>query len=177
MPSAGLGLQLAEALHLEPRAFQQAAELIAGEAEPPMRRLLAQELKLMRREIDHQQLAAGREHARGFGDRRGRIVEEVQHLMQHHRVGGTVGQRHVIEIAVAHLRMGEPGALELHARIGQHVVIEIEAERLLRAGAEQFEDAPGAGAEIDQEIERPLAPAPRPWRPRPGSRPHGARGC
>ena len=28
---------------------------------------------------------------------------------------------------------------------------------LLRAGAEQFEDAPGAGAEIDQKVERPLA--------------------
>ena len=36
-------------------------------------------------------------------------------------------------------------------------MIEIEAERARGAGAEQFEDAAGAGAEIDEKIERPLA--------------------
>ena len=99
-----------------------------------MGRLLAQELKLVRREIDDEQPAAGRKQARGLGNRRRRIVEEMQHLMQHHGVGRAVGQRHVMEIAVAHLRMEEPGPLELHARISQHGVIEVEAERADRRG-------------------------------------------
>ena len=82
-----------------------------------MRRLLAQEFELMRREVHHQQFAAGLEQTRGFGDRGGRIVEEVQHLVQDDGVGGAVGKRDVVKIAVAGLRMCEPGALELHARI------------------------------------------------------------
>ena len=52
--------------------------------------------------------------------------------------------------------MGEPCPLELHPRISEHVVIEVEAERARRPGSEQLEDAPGAGAEIDEERERPL---------------------
>ncbi len=119
-----------------------------------MRRLLAQELKLMRGEVDHQQSAAWGEQARGFGDRGGGIIEEMQHLMQDHRICRAVRQRHIIQIAVAHLRVGEPGALELHARIGQHVAAEIEAERAGGAAGEQLEDAPGAGAEIDEQGER-----------------------
>src|SRR6185437_8445244 len=90
--------EFAEALELEPGGFQPAAELIAGKAEAPMRRLLAQELELVRREVDHEQLAARPEQTRGFCDRRSRVVEKVQHLMQHDGVGGAVGQRYVIEI-------------------------------------------------------------------------------
>ena len=44
--------------------------------------LLAQEFKLMRREIDHEQFATRLEDTRSFGDGRGGIIEEVQHLMQ-----------------------------------------------------------------------------------------------
>ena len=68
LPAGGLGLELAEALDLEASAFEPAVELIAGEAEPPMRRLLAQELELMRREIDDEQAAARRQQARSLAD-------------------------------------------------------------------------------------------------------------
>ena len=81
----------------------------------------------------------------------------MQHLVQHDRIGGAVGQRHVVEIAVAHLRMEESCPLELHARISEHGVIEVEAERAGGAGAEQLEDASRAGAEIDEERERTFA--------------------
>ena len=83
-----------------------------------MRGLLAQELKLVRRKVDHQKLTAGLQEPRGFGDGCGRIVEEVQHLVQDDCIGGAVGKRHVVEIAVASLGVGVPGALEVHARIG-----------------------------------------------------------
>ena len=87
VPASGLRHEFAEALDLEASAFEPAVELIAGEAEPPMRRLLAQKLELMRCEIDHEQPAARRQQARSLADGDGWIVEEVQHLMQHHRVG------------------------------------------------------------------------------------------
>ena len=157
MPPEGLGASSLEAFELKPRAFEHSPELILGEAEPPMRRLLAQELKLMRGEVDHQQFAAGGEQPRGFGDRCRRVIEEMQHLMQDHRIRRAVGERHIMQIAVADLRVAESGPLELHARIGQHRVIEIEAERAIGAGGEQLEDAASAGAEIDEEMERPLA--------------------
>ena len=47
--------------------------------------------------------------------------------------------------------MGEPCPLELHARVRQHRVIEIEAERAGRAGSEELEDAARSGAEIDEQ--------------------------
>ena len=58
---------------------------------------------------------------------------------------------------MAGLRLGETGAFQLHARVGQHVMAEIKAEGAIGAGREQFEHAPGAGAEVDEERERPLA--------------------
>src|SRR5262249_41240130 len=94
-----------------------------------MGRLLAQELELMRSEVDHEQSAAWLEQPRGLRNRRSGVVEEVQDLMQDHRVGCAIGQRHVVEIAVAGLSMTEPGAFELHARIPKHVAAQIEAER------------------------------------------------
>ena len=51
--------------------------------------MLAQEFKLVGREVDHQKLAASR--AARFGNRSGRIVEEVQHLVQDDGIGGAVG--------------------------------------------------------------------------------------
>ena len=59
----------------------------------------------MRGEIDDEQPAARRQQARRLSDRRCRIVEEVQHLMQRHGVGRAVGQREGLEIAVPHLDM------------------------------------------------------------------------
>src|SRR4029077_21236487 len=54
------------------------------------------------------------------------------------------------------LRVAEPCPLELHTRISKHVVIEVEAERAGGPGAEQFEDAPRASAEVDQQREWPV---------------------
>jgi hypothetical protein len=126
-----------------------------GKAEAAMGRLITQELQLVRGEVNHEQLASGGEQPRRLGNRGGGIIEKMQDLVQHDGVGHAIGQRHVEQIAMASLRLGEPRALELHARIGQHVVIEIEAERAFRAGSKQFENAAGAGAEIDEQRERP----------------------
>ena len=52
---------------------------------------LAQEFQIVRREIDHQQPAAGAQHAGGFADGAGAVVEEVQHLMDDDDVEGVRG--------------------------------------------------------------------------------------
>src|SRR5581483_8092188 len=52
------------------------------EAEAAMRKLLAQEFLLVRREIDDEQTPARAQHARRFLDGARAVVEEVQHLMQ-----------------------------------------------------------------------------------------------
>ena len=43
--------------------------------------LVAQELEVMRREIDHQQTPARPQHARRLGDRARAVVQKVQHLV------------------------------------------------------------------------------------------------
>ena len=48
-------------------------------------------LTLVCREIHHQQSAARGEHPRRLGDRRGRRVCVVQHLMDDDRIGALVG--------------------------------------------------------------------------------------
>ena len=128
-------------------------------------------------EVDDQQAAARRQHARGLAHGALRIAQEVQHLVHDHGVGGLVGERQIVDVALAHLRMREAGALELGARVGEHGRAEVEAEAAPEARREQLQHAARAGAEVDQQIERAGAErlATRPPRPRP--RPRAARGC
>ena len=64
-----------------PRASIHCRIAVVGEAEPAMGVALAQELELMRREVDDEQPAAGAEHPRRLGERPLGIVEVVQHLV------------------------------------------------------------------------------------------------
>lgn len=122
-----------------------------------MRELLAQEFLFVRREIDDQQPTAGTQYARRFLDGAAAVVEEVQHLMQDDDVEGIVGERQVVEIALAHAAVLQAGALEAVARQEQHVERQIEAEAAFDFRAEQFEHAAGAGAEVEQRAERLVA--------------------
>ena len=61
---------------------------VVREAEAAMGMALAQELEIVRREIDDQQAAAGPEHPRRLGDRPLGIVEIVQHLVDRDHVEG-----------------------------------------------------------------------------------------
>ena len=66
-------------------------------------------------------------------------------------------QREVVDVALAHAAMLEAGAVEPCARQRQHVERQIEAEPALDIAGEQFEHAPGAGAEIEQRADRLVA--------------------
>ena len=65
-------------------------------------------------------------------------------------VEGILRQREVVDVALAHAAMPEPGAVEPGAGERQHVEGQVEAEAALDLRAEQLEHAPGAGAEIEQ---------------------------
>ena len=71
------------------------------------------------------------------------------------------GSGEVVDVALAHAAMLEAGAIEPRARERQHVERQIEAEAALDIGGEQFEHAPGAGAEVEQRADRLSASAAR----------------
>ena len=118
--------------------------------------LLAQELEVVRGEIDDQQRAAGPQHAGGLADGARAVVEIVQHLMHEHDVEGIPRQPQIVDVALPHAAMLEPGPLEARAREPQHVGREVDAEPAVDLGPEQLQHAAGSGAEIEQRAQRAL---------------------
>ena len=117
--------------------------------------LVAQEFEIVRREVDHQQPPAGPQHARRLVDRARAVVEEVQHLVDDDDVERILRQREIVDVALPDAAMAQAGAVEPRARERQHVERQVEAEAALDRGSEQFQHAPGAGAEIEQRAQRP----------------------
>ena len=119
-----------------------------------MRELIAQELQLVRREVDDQQAPARRQHAGRLAHGALRVAQEVQHLVHDGRVRRLVGQRQIVDVALPHLGVPQLRAFELGAGIGQHGRAQVDAETPPIALAEQLEHAARAGAEIDEKLER-----------------------
>ncbi len=78
----------------------------------------------------------------------------VQHLMNDDGVGRAIGQRHVVDVAVADLGVRQARRLELERRIGQHRLVDVEAEAALVATGQHLQHAAGTRAEVDQGLER-----------------------
>ena len=107
-------------------------------------------------EIDHQERSSGGKHPRRFGNRRRRRVGIMEHLVNDDRVGALVGERKRIHVALPKARRN-PRRLELHACEPKHVRRAVDPDRLARARPEQLDHPAGAGADIDQAAERPVA--------------------
>ena len=99
-----------------PAALIHCVTVSGGKSQAAMGVLLAQELQIVRREIDHQQAAGRRQHARRLADRARAVVEEVQHLMDDDDVEGIRRHREIVDVALAHAAMAQAGALEARAR-------------------------------------------------------------
>ena len=84
---------------VEPGGAAPFGDLGVGKAEPAMGMLVAQEFERVRREIDDDQTAARPQHPRRLGDRRGRPIGVVQHLMDDDRVERRIGQRQLVHVA------------------------------------------------------------------------------
>ena len=81
--------------NLEPGLLEPACDAVGAEAETHMSVIRSKELEPVRREVDDQHPPAGRQEPADLAYRPGRIVEEVQHLMDHdqvERVGGERGE-------------------------------------------------------------------------------------
>ena len=127
-------------------------------------------------EVDRQQLAAGLERAARLRRSRGRIVEEVQHLVQDDGVGGAVGKRHAVQIAVARLRVGEPGALELRCARRPSMSRLRSKPSALGGGPRTARACARCRCRDRRASVKAPTQAPRPPQPRPGFRRRAARG-
>ena len=67
-----------------------------------------------------------------------------------------VGERQRIHVALAQARL-DAGGLELDPGKPEHLRRAVDADRLAGARAEQFDHPAGAGADVDEAAERPLA--------------------
>ena len=133
---------------------------LGGKAEPAVGMLLAQELEIVGCEVDTRSRPLRTQHPRRLADRAAAVIEEVQHLVHDHDVEGIPRQREVKNIALADAAIFDAGTVEPAARQRQHVEVEIDADAALDLGREQFQNAPGAGAEVEQRPERPVEQQP-----------------
>ena len=85
----------------EARLGEIALNLFDREAKPTMRELVAQEFLVVGVEINHREPPAGRQRPRGFGERPRRIVEEVQHLVDDHKIVGVAFDGGRVDVALA----------------------------------------------------------------------------
>ena len=118
-----------------------------------MGEIRAQEFEFVGREIGDQEAAARLHRTRGVRDRGTWIVQIVQHLMKKHCVELVAGRKRQPEnIGQADLDMMETG--HAVARDREHLRADIDTDRAPRMGRDQFEHPPGAGAGIEQVLDR-----------------------
>ena len=110
---------------------------------------VAQFLVLVRGEIDNRDPPAGPGDARGLGQRGGRLLREMEHLVQQHRVEAVRGERQRGEIALHQLDRVGRQRLQLGARDAQHVEALVERDDPLGAVGEQLRHPPRPGTDIE----------------------------
>ncbi len=78
----------------------------------------------------------------------------MQHLVDDDGVERAARRRELIHVALADGAVARARALEIDARHGEHLARQIDAERALDARRHHFEHAPGAGADVEQVVDR-----------------------
>ena len=104
----------------EARGVEPAGHHLVLEAQTDVRVALAKLLALVGRKVDDQQRPARREDTRSLGDRGGRRVGVMKHLVDDDAVGALVGERERIHVSLAEAR-GNAGGLQFDPRHAQHV--------------------------------------------------------
>jgi len=116
--------------------------------------LVAKIFKAVRRQVDDDKATARPQHARSFGDRDLGLVEKMQHLVDRHQIEVLPLERQIEDIGVAYRSRGDAGLVEIGACHTQHVAAGIDANCPAIAAGEKLQHAAGAGAEIEQGIDR-----------------------
>src|SRR5512140_233961 len=107
---------MARARRFETGGAAPVEDLVVGKTEPAMRMIDAQELERVRREIDDDETAAGRQNAARLLDDPCRPIGVMQHLMDDDGVEGRTGEWQLIHVALADRAIAQPGALEIDSR-------------------------------------------------------------
>ena len=115
-----------------------------------MRVLLAQELQVVGREIDDEQLSTWCQHASRFANGMSRLGEKVQHLVHDDRVDRRVRQSQRVNVTMAHLCPCHLRLRQLAARVRQHRLVEIEAQPTLVAVGKEFQYAARSSTKVDK---------------------------
>ena len=105
-------------------------------------------------EIDHQQAAARRKHARRLGNRRAGLLREMQHLVEDDAVGASIAQRQCVHVALSQAGAFDTGRLELDPGQAQHFRRAVDADGAVRLRSEQLQHPAGAGADVEQVAKR-----------------------
>ena len=124
--------------------------LVVRKAQPPVRALPTKVLAQVRRQVDDDEPAARRQHPHGLGQHRARVVGEMQHLVEDGGGERGVGQRQAVHVAVPHLAVPGLATVEVGPRHAQHVVAAVDAEAEADRARQDLQDAPGAGADVEQ---------------------------
>ncbi len=140
--------------HVEPGGVHPLVDRLAGEPETPVGVIDAQELLVVRREVDDDEPAVRAQHAGGLADRAGCVVEQVEDLMDDDDVERVAGQAERVEVALTHPAVPQPGTVEVGAGDGEHLERLVEAESVLDPRAEELEHPPGAGSEVEHRAVR-----------------------
>src|SRR5690554_4752747 len=107
----------------------------------------------MRREVDNEKTPAGAEHTGRLRQRPLRVVEIVQYLMDGDDVEGIPPEGQIVDVAQTDLGAGDTGTVEIGAGDRQHVGGGIDADGADVQRREQFQEAAGTGAEIEEAVE------------------------
>ena len=142
--------EVADVGTVETGQVEPVADLVVVEAETAMGLRVAQELVAVRGEVDDEQPPVGRHEPRRFEDRPSRIVEVVEHLVDHDEVEARGVERRAVHVALPEFVAGDATAFEVGPGHRQHRMARVDPDRTDRPRAEQLEDASGAGAEIDE---------------------------
>src|ERR1700722_18775580 len=114
-----------------------------------MSELVAQEVLVVGVKVNVNEPAARRQSTRGFSQGAGRIVEEVQYLMDDHEIVCVAFDRRRVDVALAQGDVPEAGLIDASARQRQHRRALIDADGAGRPRGEKLEHAARARAEIE----------------------------
>ena len=134
----------------KPASSSSSTICAVGKAKARVRMAGAQLLAVVRGEIDHRDPAPGARHPRRLGQRGLGLLRIMQHLMEQHRVKAGIGERQRGEIALHEIEPVGGKLLQAASRDAQHLGALVERGDVAGALREQFGDAAGAGADIEQ---------------------------
>ncbi len=119
-----------------------------GEAEPTVLEFLAEPEFLMLEEVVHDQGAARAQAMGEVGKHAAGVLEVVENLDDGDDVGFVPGEGGVLRVCKAEFGVGEAAGAGFFTGHGEHGFGMVHGDELPGPAAEEFEDVPGAGADV-----------------------------